>query len=88
MYKEYEERLLCKSEDYERWSFGQVMIRPSQISLRTYYYELLKTNLYVNIFINKNTEMIKKFGIINIMRILKGSMKAVKKYILLMNEKN
>ena len=87
MYKEYEERLLYKKEDYERWSFGQVMIRPSQMSLKAYYYELLKTNLYVNIFINKNTEMIKKFGIINILRILKGSMKAVKKYLLLMNEK-
>ena len=49
-------------------------------------YGSLKTNLYVNIFINKNTEMIKKFGIINIFRILKGSLKAVKKYIALMNE--
>lgn len=84
MYKEYEGRLLYAKEDFEKWSFGQVMIRPSKISLKTYYYELLKTNLYVNIFINKNTEMIKKFGFLNILRILKGSLKAVKKYILLM----
>lgn len=88
MYKEYEDRLLYGKKDYEKWSFGQVMIRPSKISLKAYYYELLKTNLYVNIFLNKNTEMIKKFGIINILRILKGSMKAVKKYILLMNDNN
>ncbi len=88
MYKAYEDRLLYVKEDYEKWSFGQVMIRPSKISLKAYYYELLKTNLYVNIFLNKNTEMIKKFGVINILRILKGSLKAVKKYIILMNEKN
>lgn len=87
LYKEFEDRLLYKKEDFERWSFGQVMIRPSKISLRTYYYELLKTNLYVNIFINNNTEMIKKFGLINIIRILKGSLKAVKKYMILMSEK-
>lgn len=87
LYKEFEQRLLYKKEDFEKWSFGQVMIRPSNLSLKTYYYELLKTNLYVNIFINKNTEMIKKFGIINILRILKGSLKAVKKYLILMNEK-
>lgn len=87
LYKEFEQRLLYKKEDFEKWSFGQVMIRPSKVSLKTYYYELLKTNLYVNIFINKNTEMIKKFGLINIIRILKGSLKAVKKYLILMNEK-
>ena len=86
MYKQYEQRLIYKAEDYEKWSFGQVMIKPTHISLSRYYYELLKTNLYVNIFVNKNTEMIKKFGVINIFRILRGSLKAAKKYIILMIE--
>lgn len=86
MYEYYKERLLYSREDYEKWSFGQVMIRPSRLSLRGYYYELLKTNLYVNIFINKNTEMIKKYGIKNIFRIFTGSLIAVKKYVLLMLE--
>lgn len=86
MYRTLEDRLLYSMEDYEKWSFGQVMIKPSKISLREYYGELLKTNLYVNIFINKNTEMIKKYGLKNIYRVLKGSIKAVKKYKALMNE--
>ncbi len=86
LYNQFEDRLIYPKDDYEKWSFGQVMIRPSKISLKLYYYELLKTNLYVNIFVNKNTEMIKKYGIANIFRILKGSLKAVKKYLLLMNE--
>ena len=83
MYSCYKDRLLYKAEDYEKWSFGQVMIKPSQISLKRYYYELLKTNLYVNISINKNTEMIKSFGGKNVFRIIKGSIKAAKKYFLL-----
>ena len=86
MYRTLEDRLLYSMEDYEKWSFGQVMIKPSKISLREYYGELLKTNMYVNIFINKNTEMIKKYGLKNIYRVLKGSIKAVKKYKALMNE--
>lgn len=84
MYKEYEDRLIYKANDYEKWSFGQVMIKPSHISLRRYYYELLLTNLYVNIFVNKNTEMIKKFGVKSIFRIFIGSLKAANKYIILM----
>ncbi len=84
MYEKYKDRLLYQKEDYEKWSFGQVTILPSKISLRRYYFELLKTNLYVNLFINKKTEMIKNYGIKNIFRILFGSIKAMGKYILLM----
>jgi len=86
MYEEYRERLLYDGNNFEKWSFGQVIIKPSQMSLSDYYLELLKTNLYVNLLVNKNTEMIKKYGIVNILRILYGSLKAVKKYILLMME--
>lgn len=86
MYEKYQDRLLYSKEDFEKWSFGQVMIKPSRISLRAYYWELLKTNLYVNLFVNKNTEMIKKYGARNIFRITAGSLKAVKKYVNLMLE--
>lgn len=84
MYEIYKDRLIYNADEYERWSFGQVMIKPSKIDLRAYYWQLLKTNLYVNLFVNKNTEMIKKYGIKNIVRITIGSLKAVKKYVGLM----
>lgn len=84
MYDRYRDRLLYEKEDYEKWSFGQVMIRPSQISLRRYYFELLKTNLYVNLLINGKTEMLNKLGMKNILRLLSGSMNSFYKYIDLM----
>lgn len=84
MYKTYKERLIYDVEDYEKWSFGQVIIRPSKISLRRYYYELLRTNLYVNLFVNKKTEMLSHYGIKNISRIVIGGMKALYKYGVLM----
>ena len=83
MYNTYKERLIYNKNEFERWSFGQVMIKPSKISLRRYYYELLITNLYVNLFINKKTEMINNYGLDNIFRLLKGSTNALKKYIAL-----
>jgi len=49
LYEEFEDRLLYNMEDYEKWSFGQVMIKPLKISLKDYYYELLKTNLSIKI---------------------------------------
>jgi len=84
MYNEYKDRLIYSKDDYEKWSFGQVMIKPSQITLRKYYYELLKTNLYVNLLSNGKTEMLNKFGLGNVLRILLGSIGTFVKYINLM----
>lgn len=84
MYKTYEDRLLFDAADYEKWSFGQVMIQPSKITLRRYYYELLKTNLYINLFTNEKTEMLRNYGIKNILRFTIGGLKTVLKYVKLM----
>lgn len=84
LYEEFKERLMFKAEDYEKWSFGQLIIRPSKISVRTYYYELMITYLYVNLFVNGNTNMLKKFGAKNVFRIIIGAIKASNNYIKLM----
>jgi len=84
LYNKYKDRLLFSKEDYPIWSFGQVTIMPSKVSLRMYYYQLLLTYLYVNLVVNKNTEMLKKFGMKNIIRILVGSIRASSKYLSLM----
>ncbi len=84
MYEKYRDRLLYGADDYDKWSFGQVMIKPSKMTLKFYYKELLKTYIYINLALNRNTEMIKKYGLHNMMRIIKGSIGASVKYIRLM----
>lgn len=84
IYDTYKESLIFDEEDYEKWSFGQVIIRPSKIHLRSYYYELLKSNLYVNFFVNKKTEMLRHYGLKNIIRFILGGGKTLNKYLKLM----
>ncbi len=84
LYDQYEDRLLFSADDYEKWSFGQVTIQPSKMSLRRYYWELLKSNLYVNLYINKKTDMLKHFGFKNVVRLVIGSLGSFKKYMVLM----
>jgi len=84
LYKEYKDRLLYKKEEFEMWSFGQVMIKPYNMSLRNYYFQLLKTNLYVNIFVNDLPNMIQKFGGVSIWRLTVGSVRSFGKYFKLM----
>lgn len=84
LYEAYEDRLLYKKTDYEQWSFGQMIICPSQMSIRRYYFELMKTYLYVNLFVNGNTDMLKKYGFKNVFRIGVGTIRASWRYIKLM----
>ncbi|MGM0396772.1 MAG: B12-binding domain-containing radical SAM protein [Bacillota bacterium] len=84
LYEKYKERLLYSTDDYDKWSFGQVTIRPSRMSLRGYYWQLLWTYLYINTVVNRNTGMIKKYGVGNMLKILSGSLGAAIKYIRLM----
>jgi radical SAM superfamily enzyme YgiQ (UPF0313 family) len=81
IYKEFKDRLLFPEDDHERWSFGQVVVMPSQMSLRSYYWELMKTYLYINLMSNKSTEMLKKYGLKSLFRIGMGSARLSIKYL-------
>lgn len=48
LYEAFKARLLYTVEDYEKWNFGDVLIRPSKMSLQAYYFEVLKLTLKVN----------------------------------------
>lgn len=84
LYKEFKERLIYRPEEYEKWSFGQVTIQPGKMSLRKYYYQMLVTNMYINLSMNQSTDMLKRFGIKNMYRLTVGSLKASIRYIKLM----
>ncbi|KUO49828.1 MAG: radical SAM protein [Desulfitibacter sp. BRH_c19] len=86
LYKEYKDRVLVKKEDYEKWSFGQVTIIPSNMSLRRYYFEILKTNLYVNIPLKNVAYMVRKFGFLTVFRLFKGSSNLFMRYVKIMIE--
>lgn len=84
LYDQYKDRLLFAKTDYEAWSFGKVSIRPSKMTLRRYYYEVLKVILYINLRMNSAPYMIKRFGPSTLLRITKGSIKVLPVYIRLM----
>lgn len=81
MYHDYQDRLLASVHDYEKWSFGEVTIAPSKMSLRRYYLEMLKTLLYINFAQNSAGYLVRKFGFATLWRISKGSIAATLRYL-------
>lgn len=86
LHEQYHDRLLFPHDDYTKWSFGQVSILPSQMSLAAYYRQVLLTNLYINFFMNNAVYIVRKFGFGALWRILPGSIKLSLRYLKLMRE--
>jgi radical SAM superfamily enzyme YgiQ (UPF0313 family) len=84
LFEEFKDRLLIAVEDYDKWSFGSVSIMPSKMSLRRYYLQILVTNVYVNLFMNNTFYLVRKFGVGTLFRLLAGSVRLMKRYVLLM----
>ncbi len=84
LYDKYKDRLLFEVTEYESWSFGKVSIMPSSMSLRSYYYEVLKVILYINLRMNSAPYMVRRFGIATLLRVGAGSLKVLPAYIRLM----
>ncbi len=83
-HEEYKDRLLYSEDDYEMWSFSLVSVRPSRMSIRRYYWEVLKTNIYINLFMNNLAYLVRKFGWSSMYRILAGSLRISRNYVGLM----
>lgn len=84
LYELYKDRLLYAPDDFDQWSFSIVMVKPGKMSLRRYYYEVLKSNLFVNLTLNNPTYMMRKFGPGTVFRIAVGSLRFLKTYTKLM----
>jgi radical SAM superfamily enzyme YgiQ (UPF0313 family) len=84
LHKKYKERIIFNADEYDRWSFSEVSIRPTKVSLRYYYYEVLKSNLYVNLILNNPSYMVKQFGLGTVLRLAKGSFRFLIIYLKLM----
>jgi radical SAM superfamily enzyme YgiQ (UPF0313 family) len=84
LFQQYQDNLLVADDDYEKWSFAQLTIRPSALSTRQYYREMLITNFYINLYMNNLPYVIRKFGFASVWRLAKGSVKVFWRYVKLM----
>ncbi len=80
-FQEFEDRLLFAVQDYEQWSFGNIVIRPSRMSLRAYYAQVLLTNLEVNFFMNNVFYLVRRFGLRTLFRLTVGGIRLTLRYL-------
>lgn len=72
LYDTYKDRLLYPVEDYEKWNFGDVLVMPSKMSLKAYYWQVIRLTLKVNCNWHSVRYTLKAFPIKNTLKMVFG----------------
>ena len=81
IYQEYKKDILVKRGDFAKWDLAHVVLRPKHMSIRAYYYEIIR--LYSAILFRRESivKMISRYGWWEVLRMWWGSQHVSWQYI-------
>ncbi|MDX9917098.1 MAG: B12-binding domain-containing radical SAM protein [Gudongella sp.] len=82
IYSEYTDDLIVDRKEYEKWDMAHVILQPEHMSIRSFYFQMIKS-YYRIIMRPKNVwALIKKYGLKDNIRMLAGSNHVSLQYIM------
>lgn len=81
MYESYKKDFIIREDEYEKWDLAHLVVKPSKISVRKYYYYTML--LYYKIMVNPKSAwyMIKKYGLHDTLKLSFGAFKVNIQYL-------
>lgn len=81
IYGDYEKDLIIKRKDFAKWDLAHLALMPRHMSIRRYYFEIIK--LYYQIVLRPQSavRLISKYGLKDVLRLSVGSLKITTQYI-------
>lgn len=80
LYEQYKKNFIIKEDEYEKWDLAHLVVKPSNISIRKYYWYTIL--LYYKITVNPKSAlyMIKKYGLYDTLKLSFGAFKVNLQY--------
>ncbi len=84
LYEIYKDQLIIPRSHYEKWDLAHLTVKPSKMSIRRYYWEIIK--LYYKITMNPRNiiKMIKAYGLLENLKLSLGASKITMQYVIKM----
>ena len=81
LYENYKKDFIIKEDEYEKWDLAHLVVKPSKISVRKYYWYTMM--LYYKITVNPKSAiyMIKKYGLHDTLKLSIGAFKVNLQYL-------
>lgn len=81
IFDEYKDKLLVKREDYHMWDMAHVVLRPEKMSIRSFYFQMLKAYYRVIIKPKNALRLVKKYGFFENIKLLWRSQRVSIQYL-------
>ena len=73
IYDDYKDKILVSRKDYAMWDLAHIVLEPKYMSIRQYYYQIIKTYARIVLRPDNIIKMLKKYGIKEVAKMWWGS---------------
>lgn len=84
LFDEYKDRLIIPREEYEKWDLAHLTVKPSKISVRRYYWNIIKLYYKVTLSPRNIFKMITEYGLKDNIKLSIGASKITMQYFIKM----
>ena len=81
IYDDYKDKILVSRKDYAMWDLAHIVLEPKYMSIRQYYYQIIKTYARIVLRPDNIIKMLKKYGIKEVAKMWWGSQFVTLQYI-------
>lgn len=81
IYDDYKDKILVSRKDYAMWDLAHIVLKPKYMSIRQYYYQIIKTYARIVLRPDNIIKMLKKYGIKEVAKMWWGSQFVSLQYI-------
>lgn len=81
LFAQYQEQLIVKRQDYQKWDLAHLVVKPTKLSIRAYYFEIVK--LYYKITMHPKTvlTLINDYGLWQNIKLSLGASRITWQYL-------
>lgn len=81
IYQEYTKDFIIKKEEFEKWDLAHLVLKPSEMSIRQYYWEIVKLYYKVTMEPRNVLKIIKRHGLKDVLKLSLGSSMVTIQYL-------
>ena len=81
IYEHYQKELIVSREEFEKWDLAHLVLRPKHMTIRQYYFEMVKLYYKITLRPGNALRLIKKYGFKDVLKLSLGSSAITLQYL-------
>ncbi|ABR49613.1 Radical SAM domain protein [Alkaliphilus metalliredigens QYMF] len=81
IYESYEKHFIIQKQEYEKWDLAHLVLAPTKMSVRRYYFEMIKLYYKITMDPKSVVKLIRKYGFKDVLKLSIGSSRVTQQYI-------